>query len=204
MVDAAQGAGHANITLDGDNIDLLCLPGHKGLYAPQGAGALILRDSLTLDTLIEGGNGVNSLDTSMGYVSPERYEGGTLCTPAIVGICEGVKFIQEIGIERITAHERALWRRAYIALCNAGNVEFYGDTSAGSILLFNVKGTPSDDLGAYLAEHGFCLRTGYHCSPLAHKTLGTPEGGAVRMSFSVFNTEGDVDKVCSKIAEYTN
>lgn len=203
LVDAAQGAGHADISLEKDNIDMLCLPGHKGLYAPQGVGALILRDSLVLDTIIEGGNGVNSLELSMGNVSPERYEGGTLCTPAIVGLCEGVKFIQEIGVERIVAHERALWRRAYLSLCEADGIEFYGDTSAGSILLFNIKNIPSDDLGAALSEKGFCLRTGYHCSPLAHKALRTPRGGALRMSFSVFNTEGDIDRVCAEIRDLT-
>ena len=203
LVDAAQGAGHAEISLPKDNIDMLCLPGHKGLYAPQGVGTLILRDSLMLDTLIEGGNGVNSLETSMGTASPERYEGGTLCTPAIVGLCGGVKFIQEIGIDRITAHERALWRRAYISLCETAGIEFYGDSSAGSILLFNIKGIPSDDLGSMLAEKGYCLRTGYHCSPLAHKTLGTPTGVAVRMSFSVFNTESDVDRVTAEIKNLT-
>ncbi len=200
LVDAAQGAGHAEISLEKDCIDMLCLPGHKGLYAPQGVGALILRDSLTLDTLIEGGNGVNSLDTSMGTVSPERYEGGTLCTPAIAGLCEGARFINEVGIDRIVAHERALWRRAYNSLTKINGIELYGDSDAGSILLFNLRGFPSDELGAALSEKGFCLRTGYHCSPLAHKSLMTPEGGAVRMSFSVFNTEGEIDAVCDEIA----
>ncbi len=201
LVDAAQGAGHADISLERENIDMLCLPGHKGLYAPQGVGALILKDSLLLDTLIEGGNGINSLDLSMGVTSPERYEGGTLCTPAIVGLVEGVRFVGEIGIDRILAHERALWRRAYIALCSIDGIEFYGDSSAGSTLLFNIKGIAADDLGSGLSERGVCLRTGYHCAPLAHKALGTPEGGAVRMSFSVFNTEADIDTACRLISE---
>jgi len=201
LVDAAQGAGHADISLKDDNIDMLCLPGHKGLYAPQGVGALILRDSLLLDTLVEGGNGVNSLESSMGMISPERYEGGTLCTPAIVGLCEGVGFLREIGTDRIVAHERALWRRAYLSLCEIKKIEFYGDSCAGSILLFNVRGILSDDLGAALSEKGYCLRSGYHCSPLAHRSLKTPEGGALRMSFSVFNTEGDIDKVCAEIKD---
>ena len=201
LVDAAQGAGHAEISLEKDNIDMLCLPGHKGLYAPQGVGALILKSSLLLDTLIEGGNGVNSLDLSMGGISPERYEGGTLCTPAIVGLCEGVKFIREIGLDRIIAHERALWRKAYILLCDIDGIEFYGDTDAGSILLFNIRGISSDDLGSSLSDRGICLRTGYHCAPLAHKTLGTPEGGAVRMSFSLFNTEADVERACREICD---
>lgn len=201
LVDAAQGAGHAEISLEKDNVDMLCLPGHKGLYAPQGVGVLILRSSLLLDTLVEGGNGVNSLDLSMGVISPERYEGGTLCTPAIVGLCEGVKFIREIGLERIVAHERALWRKAYISLCDIEGIDLYGDSDAGSTLLFNIKGISSDDLGSELSERGLCLRTGYHCAPLAHKTLGTPEGGAVRMSFSVFNTEADVESACREISE---
>lgn len=201
LVDAAQGAGHADISLKNDNIDMLCLPGHKGLYAPQGVGALILRDSLLLDTLIEGGNGVNSLESSMGMISPERYEGGTLCTPAIAGLCSGVEFVREIGVERIIAHERALWRRAYLSLCEIKDIELYGDSIAGSILLFNVRGIPSDDLGSALSERGLCLRTGYHCAPLAHKALKTPDGGAVRMSFSVFNTEGEIDRACALIKD---
>ena len=201
LVDAAQGAGHADISLKNDNIDMLCLPGHKGLYAPQGVGALILRDSLLLDTLIEGGNGVNSLESSMGMISPERYEGGTLCTPAIAGLCSGVEFVREIGIDRIIAHERALWRRAYLSLCEIKDIELYGDSIAGSILLFNVRGIPSDDLGSALSERGLCLRTGYHCAPLAHKALKTPDGGAVRMSFSVFNTEGEIDRACALIKD---
>ena len=201
LVDAAQGAGHAEISLEGDNIDMLCLPGHKGLYAPQGVGALILKSSLPLDTIIEGGNGVNSLEASMGTASPERYEGGTLCTPAIVGLCEGARFVSEIGIDRIVAHERALWRRAYIALCGIDGIELYGDTVAGSILLFNIKDIPADDLGSKLSERGICLRTGYHCAPLAHRSLNTPDGGALRMSFSVFNTEGEVDLACQTVAE---
>ncbi len=201
LVDAAQAAGHSQISLEGDSIDMLCLPSHKGLYAPQGAGALILRDGLVLDTLIEGGNGVNSLELSMGSISPERYEGGTLCTPTLAGLCHGVRFISELGLDTISAHERALWRRAYISLSEIDGIKFYGDSSAGSILLFNVKGIHPDNLGALLSERGFCLRTGYHCSPLAHKALGTPEGGAVRMSFSVFNTEGEVDRLCEAVAE---
>lgn len=201
LVDAAQGAGHADISLKNDNIDMLCLPGHKGLYAPQGVGALILRDSLLLDTLIEGGNGVNSLESSMGMISPERYEGGTLCTPAIAGLCRGVEFVREIGVDRIIAHERALWRRAYLSLCEIKDIELYGDSIAGSILLFNVRGIPSDDLGSALSERGLCLRTGYHCAPLAHKALKTPDGGAVRMSFSVFNTEGEIDRACALIKD---
>ncbi len=202
-VDAAQAAGHADISLNDDNIDLLSLPSHKGLYAPQGAGALIIRDGLTLDTIIEGGNGVNSLELSMGKISPERYEGGTLCTPAIAGICAGVDFINNIGISTISTHECSLWRRAYSQLSCIDGVSIYAPESVGGTLLFNIDGQDSDEVGVWLSERGICVRTGYHCAPLAHKALGTPDGGAVRVSFSVFNTEGEVDELCRAVREIT-
>ncbi len=193
LVDAAQAAGHTEISLETDCIDLLALPSHKGLYAPQGVGALIIRNGPMLDTLIEGGNGVNSLELTMGAVSPERYEGGTLCTPAIAGLCAGIEFINSLGTQAINAHECALWHRAHDLLSRINGIKFYADETPGSILLFNIDGIHPDLIGSRLSEQGFCLRTGYHCSPLAHKTLMTPDGGAVRLSFSVFNTESEVD-----------
>ncbi len=198
-VDAAQAAGHSHISLCEDSIDMLCFPGHKGLYAPQGVGALIIRDSLALDTLIEGGNGVSSLELSMGYISPERYEGGTLCTPAINGLCAGIEFINDIGLDTVCAHERSLYNQAYLALSSIDGIELYGAEASGGTMLFNIRGMHPDELGAYLSERGFCLRTGYHCAPLAHKALCTPEGGAVRLSFSLFNTESEVDALCVAI-----
>lgn len=200
-VDAAQAAGHTEISLEDDNIDILCAPGHKGLYAPQGVGITVLRDGLTLDTLIEGGNGVNSLDLGMGSISPERYEGGTLCTPAIVGLTSGIGFINELGINTIAAHEHELYKRAHSSLSSLGDIEFYDCETSGGTILFNIRGIHPDELGSILASNGFCLRTGYHCAPLAHKTLGTPDGGAVRMSFSVFNTEKEIDSLCAFLAD---
>ncbi len=200
-VDAAQAAGHSDISLDKDSIDILCMPSHKGLYAPQGVGITVVREGLVLDTLIEGGNGVNSLELSMGKTSPERYEGGTLCTPAIAGLCAGIDFVKNIGINTVRAVECDLWRRAYSALSDIKGIELYGNESEGSTLLFNLKDIPSDELGEHLSKNGFCLRTGYHCSPLAHKALQTPTDGAVRLSFSVFNTESEVDALCRCLYE---
>lgn len=198
-VDAAQSAGHHEIDMARDCIDILCVPGHKGLYSPQGVGAAILGENITLDTLVEGGNGVNSLELSMGVLPPERYEGGTLCTPAIVGLCKGVEFVQNLGISTIAAHERELYRRALSLISRMDGAKVYGDSGMGSILLFNIDGIHPDIMGEALGERGICLRTGYHCSPLAHKTLGTGEGGAVRISFSVFNAEREVDTLCDAI-----
>ena len=200
-VDAAQSAGHLPIDMTEDCIDILCLPAHKGLYSPQGLGIMILRDGLPmLSTLAEGGNGVNSLELSMGRLSPERYEGGTLCTPAIAGLCSGLEFIKSFGVEAIEEHEKALWQRTFDRLSSIRGVTVYDDT-AGSVLLFNIDGIPADDVGTALAEDGFCLRTGYHCSPLAHKALGTPEGGAVRIGFGIFNTSRETDLLSDRIGE---
>ena len=200
-VDAAQSAGHIPINMKEDLIDILCLPAHKGLYSPQGLGIMILRDGMPmLSTLTEGGNGVNSLELSMGKFSPERYESGTLCTPAIAGLCAGVSFIKNFGIDNVANHEKALFLRTFEQLSHIRGVKIYDDT-VGSVLLFNVEGIPADAVGNELAKNGFCLRSGYHCSPLAHTALGTPEGGAVRASFGIFNTSEEVDALCLKIRE---
>ena len=200
-VDAAQAAGHCEINMVRDNIDILCIPGHKGLYAPQGVGAMILGGGASIDTLIEGGNGVNSLELSMGSISPERYEGGTLATPAIVGLSSGIEFIRGIGASTVSAHEKALWRKAYSLLCNAGRVKIYAPDCIGGVLLFNVDGIHPDEVGNALGERGICVRTGYHCAPLAHKTIQTGDGGAVRVSFSVFNTEYDIEALAEAVKE---
>jgi len=200
VVDAAQSAGHLPINMELDCIDVLCMPAHKGLYSPQGVGIMLLRQGLTLDTLVEGGNGVNSLDLSMGVLHPERYEGGSLCTPAIAGLCAGLDFIENLGTDRIKKHESALWSRAYDRLCGIGNVKIYDD-HMGSVLLFNIGEIPSDTVGKSLSNSGFCLRTGYHCAPLAHKALGTPNGGAVRIGLGLFNTFDEIDSLCDKIHE---
>ena len=199
-VDAAQAAGHCEIDIKRDNIDILCIPGHKGLYAPQGVGAMILGESVSLDTLIEGGNGVNSLELSMGSILPERLEGGTLPTPSVVGLTSGIEFVRGIGTATISAHERALWHKAYSAFTDMGGITVYAPESPGGVLLFNIDGTDPDEVGNLLSEKGICVRTGYHCAPLAHKAI-TTGGGAVRASFSVFNTEGDVDALVNAVKE---
>lgn len=196
-VDAAQSAGHIDIDMKRDNIDILCLPAHKGLYSPQGCGIVIFGDSIPhlCATFIEGGNGYNSLDLTMGDSSPEKFEGGTLCTPAIAGLVSGVGFVRSFGVEAIADHEKSLWERAYDQLSEMPNIEVY-DNTAGSVLLFNARNIPADALGAELSKNGFCLRSGYHCAPLAHKALSTPEGGALRIGFGIFNTPSEVDALC--------
>ncbi len=192
-VDAAQSAGHIPINMKDMNIDALCLPGHKGLYGIQGCGALCLREGILLDTLTEGGNGVASLEMAMPNDPPDRYESGTLPTPSIVGLLEGINEVRRIGIESIGQHEKELWRYAYEKLLQLGNITVYEPKHSGSVLLFNVFGMSADSVASALGGRDICVRGGYHCSALGHRTLGTEKGGAVRLGFGIFNTKDDID-----------
>jgi len=192
-VDGAQSAGHEPISVDEMQIDALCVPGHKGLYGPQGCGMVILGKDITLDTLTEGGNGVDSLAGDMTVDLPERYEAGTLPTPAIAGLCEGIRAVSALGLDTVTQHERTLYRTARTLLSEIPAVELYVPEYEGSTLLFNVRGMSAEEVGNRLNEQGFCVRSGYHCAPLAHRTLKTPEGGAVRVSFGMYNRLSEVE-----------
>lgn len=200
VVDGAGSAGHLSINVERSNIDALCLPGHKGLYGPQGSGMLLLGKNAYPETLLEGGNGINSLDPDMSDILPERYEAGTLSTPAIVGLYEGMRTVEKIGIEEIHKNEQMLYSEMLSRLCEIKNIEVYAADTPGGILLFNVKGKASDEVGNRLSDLGICVRSGYHCAPLAHSTLGTPDGGAVRVSFGMYNTKKEVVEFCDSLS----
>ncbi|MBQ8849988.1 MAG: aminotransferase class V-fold PLP-dependent enzyme [Clostridia bacterium] len=201
VVDGAQSAGREKISVDGMGLAALCVPGHKGLYGIQGCGAVMLGKGIALSTLTEGGNGVNSLEGGMPDFSPERYEAGTLPTPAIAGLCEGMKFIRAVGEERVAERERSLFCRARDMLGEIKRVRMYFPEYEGAVLLFNVDGLSADRVGELLNRRGICVRSGYHCSGLGHKTIGTSESGAVRASFGVFNDMRDVERLCEEVKE---
>lgn len=206
-VDGAQSAGHIDINVSKLGIDALCIPGHKGLYGPQGSGAVILGKDITLDTLIEGGNGVDSLDGKMTLASPERYEAGTLSLPAIAGLCESVRELKRRGITESAENGAELCRMLCERLACMRDVELYVPQYRGCVALFNLRGIPCEAVAAALDERGLCVRAGLHCAPLAHKTLGTDKTGAVRVSFGIYNTFADIDALCRAlndiIKEYT-
>ena len=201
VVDGAQMAGHGHISVRDMRIDALCLPGHKGLMGPQGCGAVILGDGIRLETLIEGGNGVASLEGDMPEETPERYEAGTLPTPAIAGLSAGLDVIERLGIERIGEHGRCLFRQAREGLSSIKGVKVYCPKQEGAVISFGVDGYGSEQAAAMLAEKGICVRGGYHCSALGHRTMGTLENGAVRASFGVFNSSSDVNALCEAVKE---
>ena len=201
VVDGAQSAGHYPISVDDMNISALCIPSHKGLYGPQGAGIIALGRGISLDTLVEGGNGVNSLDGEMPDFSPERYEAGTLPTPAIAGLCEGIKAVRAMGISAIAEQEASLFELARECLCNISGISLYAPGFKGPTILFNLKGFSSEALAHELNKYGICVRGGFHCSALAHKTLKTPQSGAVRVSFGAFNQTRDVDTLVKALSK---
>jgi selenocysteine lyase/cysteine desulfurase len=169
------------------------------LLGPQGCGAVILGEGVKLQTLIEGGNGVDSLLGEMPDEAPERYEAGTLPIPAIVGFSEGISAIEQVGIDNVERHERGLFELAKDGLSKIGRVKLYCSEYSGSVLLFSVCGYDSERVCEYLANKNICVRGGYHCAALAHKTLGTVESGAIRVSFGIFNSENDVEALCAAI-----
>lgn len=201
LLDAAQSAGHLNVNLKEIGADAICVPGHKGLLGPQGAGLLILGKRTVLNTVIEGGSGVHSLDPEMPKEPPERYEAGTLPLPAIVGMREGIRTVREQGIESIRAHETTLWRHLAERLQEIPQIKVAVPNAAGSVLLFYADHMPSERLAAELDERGFSTRAGFHCASIAHRTIGTPPSGAVRASFGRENTIAETDALADAVAE---
>lgn len=201
VVDGAQSAGRIPISVEKMGIDALCAPGHKGLWGPQGSGFLFLREGLIADTLTEGGSGFQSLEGKMPESAPERYEAGTLATPSIVGLSEGIRALNRIGIEAVAQKEASLVARLRERLQEMDGITLYAPQYAGGILMFNIEGVPSEQVGSELNRRGFCVRAGYHCAALGHKTLETPEGGAVRVSPGWFNTFSQIDALTDAIRE---
>ena len=132
---------------------------------------------------------------------PERYEAGTLPTPAIAGLLEGVRALKRIGIDAIHSHECKLTQTLCKRLLTMPRVTVYAPHHTGGVLLFSLADISSDRVGSFLNERGFCVRTGFHCAALAHATLGTPPSGAVRVSPSFFNTVAQIDALCDTLKE---
>lgn len=193
IVDGAQSAGIQAVDLGKMPVDIYCVPGHKGLYGPQGCGMMLVCGDhfVNESTLIEGGSGVHSLEPHMPRELPERFEAGTLPTPAIAGLAAGIHWVKSLGVNEIHRHECALWHKLYGELRNLSDVILYDETP-GAVLLFNVTGRSPAEVASALDGEGICVRSGLHCAPMAHTVLGTGENGAVRVSFGAMNTEKEV------------
>ena len=204
VVDGAQCAGHIPISVRDMKIDALCIPSHKGLLGPQGCGALILGKGISPETLFEGGNGVASMSAMTQGDLPERLEAGTLPAPAIAGLSEGVRIVDELGVEAIEYHEKKLFSIASEMIGNIGGAQIYCPEYKGSVLSFSLDGYAPEELCERLSDEGICLRGGFHCCALGHKTLGTDKSGAVRVSFGVYNSSQDIDKLATALQRIKN
>lgn len=200
IVDASQSAGHIPIDMKQMNITSLCMPGHKGLYSPMGVGMLISSPDISYQTVIEGGAGIHSLDSVMPEELPEHLEAGTLPLSAIAGLLSGIRFVERIGIDEIHLHECTLTSELCDRLNAIPEVTVYGE-SLGSVVGFCVNKKSPAEVGAYLSSRGICVRTGYHCAPLAHRTVGSFDGGSVRVGVSYFNTMSDIRAVSDAISD---
>jgi cysteine desulfurase family protein len=197
MVDAAQTSGIFPIDVVKMNIDMLAFPGHKGLLGPQGTGGLYVREDIVLDTLIEGGTGSMSENPYQPEFTPDRYESGTLNTPGIVGLSEGIKYILSRGIDNIREHESVLTQYLLQGLSVIKKVKIIGslepDVRVG-VVSFNIDGKDCVEVCNTLdTEYRICARGGLHCAYLAHKNIGTIEKGTIRLGLGIFNTKNDID-----------
>lgn len=197
-VDGAQGGGVIPIHMQDENIDFLCLAPHKGFYAPMGLGVLISRKYVPY-TLIEGGTGTASANTSQPTELPERLESGTLSVPAIFGFSAGMDFVRNKGIDKIYEGELSLIRKLHDEITDIPNIRLYTPTPLkgqyAPVLSFNYDGLLSEETASILDKHGIAVRAGLHCSPLAHRSLWTEEIGTVRVSVSAFNSLNEINKL---------
>ena len=205
LVDASQTAGILPIDVEKMNIAMLAFPGHKGLYGPQGTGALYVRSDLELEPLIHGGTGSQSEAIEQPTTRPDRYESGTANTVGLAGLLAGVNFILETGVEKIHAHEWSLAKKTIQALKQIKGIEVYGpsvEIERVGVVSFNIHGADASEVSYILdQQYGIATRAGFHCTPLGHRTAGTEERGAVRASFGYFNTDEDVELLITAVTE---
>ncbi len=210
MVDAAQTAGKYPIDVQAGSIDLLAFSGHKGLLGPPGTGVLYVGKRVNLDSLREGGTGSYSEMEEQPLELPYRYEGGTLNSTGISGLGAGLKYIFTEGLDKIRARELDLTRRLAEGLFHISGVSLYmtkDESRQVPVISFNIRRYEPGEVGTILDQaFDIKVRTGLHCAPVAHKTLGTYPLGTIRLSPGYFNTLEEIDltlKALDKISSTT-
>lgn len=203
VVDASQTAGVLPINIEKLGIDILCFTGHKSLYGPQGIGGLCVNlDKPEIRRYKVGGSGVRTFDKVHPGEYPLRLEAGTLNTPGILGLHEGIKYIKKKGLENLYKKQISFANKFYNELKDLDCLEFYGDfeKEKTAVVALNFKNIPAADVADALAEeYNIAVRPGAHCAPLMHEVLKTREQGIVRFSFSSMNTEEEIDYAITAI-----
>ena len=196
IVDASQTAGVFDIDVQGMQIDILCFTGHKGLLGPQGTGGIYVREGVDISPLLSGGSGVQTYLRHHPPQMPTVLEAGTLNGPGIAGLGAAAKYLQNIGLDVIRAKEQALTAAFYKAVREIPGITVYGDFSSFHrcpIVALNIRNYDSGEVSDALSrEYDIATRPGAHCAPLMHRALGTVEQGAVRFSFSHYNTMDEI------------
>lgn len=200
IADGAQACGVIPVKLS-DGINILCTAGHKALYGPTGTGLLISDGKFPITPIMEGGTGSASIELEQPYFLPDSLESGTVNTAGIIALNAGVDFVRKLTLKKIFTHETALCRQFISGISDLDSVIIYRERNANylPIVLFNIKGMPSDETASALNDMGFALRGGLHCSGLAHKSLGTLPNGGVRFAPSVMNSSAEVAKLVSAV-----
>ncbi|MDD7389240.1 MAG: aminotransferase class V-fold PLP-dependent enzyme [Lachnospiraceae bacterium] len=207
IVDASQTAGVFPIDVKKMHIDILCFTGHKSMLGPQGTGGIYVREGLTVRPLKSGGSGVQTYLKHHPAEMPTALEAGTLNGHGIAGLRAAVDYLNETGIDVIRQKEQELMQRFYEGVKGIHNIKIYGDFSTMDrcpIVTLNLGDYDSSEVSDELYMiYGICTRPGAHCAPLMHYALGTEKQGAVRFSFSHFNTEEEVDAAIAAMKELT-
>lgn len=205
VVDASQTAGVFPIDVQDMMIDVLCFTGHKGLLGPQGTGGMYVREGLKIRPLKTGGSGVQTYSKTHPAEMPTALEAGTLNGHGIAGLHAAMSYLEETGVDHIRAREQELMWRFYEGVKDIPEITIYGDFSTKercAIVTLNIGDYDSSEVSdALLTEYSISTRPGGHCAPLMHEALGTVEQGAVRFSFSHYNTEEEVDTAIEAVRE---
>ena len=197
VVDASQTAGVIPIDVEKNGIDVLCFTGHKGLLGPQGTGGIYVREGICVRPLKVGGSGVHSYEKKHPSIMPTALEAGTLNSHGIAGLNAAVSYLLSVGVKNVGQQERALADRFVQGVRGIENVRLYGDYNMKErvgIVTLKIGNIDSATVSDWLWEdYEIAVRPGAHCAPLMHEALGTQKQGAVRFSFSHYNTEKEVD-----------
>ena len=204
-VDASQTAGVFPINVQKMDIDILCFTGHKGLLGPQGTGGIYVKEGIQVRPLKTGGSGIQTYSKEHPVQMPTALEAGTLNGHGIAGLHAALEYLEKTGIDNIRKKEENLMWRFYNGVKDVPGVKIYGDYSQKercAIVTLNIGDYDSSEVSdELLMEYDISTRSGGHCAPLMHEALGTVEQGAVRFSFSHYNTEEEVDTAIRAIRE---
>ena len=205
IIDASQSAGMLTLDMTALGAAFIAMPGHKGLYGPQGTGGICVRPGITVRPLKSGGSGIHTYLKEHPHEMPTALEAGTLNGHGVAGLHAALGFLKETGTDTIHKKEIGLMRRFLDGIKDIPGLKLYGDFSTdqrAAVVALNLGTYDSSEVSDELSfEYGISTRPGAHCAPLMHQSMGTVDQGMVRFSFSWFNTEEEIDAAVKALKE---